>query len=772
MAIHVLIEGYDSLEQIGVGGMAAVYKARKTSIDKVVAIKVLFPYLASDESFIERFKREARAAARIQHENIVNVIDFGESDGSYYIVMEYYDGLTLEDILKDRNDLPLDVAVQILLDVCFGLESAHSHDTVHRDVKPGNIIFTNQGGIKIADFGLAKKSDATSMITQEGKVIGTPAYMSPEQAAGEDVGPQSDIFSLGVVAYELFGQQKPFAGKSYSEVLEKIQTFEPSSVASINPLVQPELEAIVAKMLEKDRDKRYQSCGEVIADLEKTMEKFRITRDRRKLVSYISDPQAYEMAFKEKTVNRCLSQGAFYMKKGESRFEEAILEFKRILFLDPGNERERKNLNRILEKKKKNQTVTVVTTPRSASSSNGRGYKPHDEGKEKKKKHKSVTVVAAGSGGLRRRRVAGKVIGGVAAAVLILAGGWFAHQRGLLTMDMLKSSGNRPPVLSVPKTLSVTGGKRIEFALQSEDAEGDSVRYYCKELPRGAVLSDAGEFEWQVDYNQTGEHKIKFYADDGKSASVSETTIKVQAPELTMDFQKIGTVRADAGKRFNRILRAKSSSGKRVRFSLEKSPDGMRLEQGRLVWVPETNTSGTFEAVVKATDGYVTESQTVTVQVRSVAEQESEMAQVEWELPEKSNVYVDGDLKESETRRFRANLPKGKYTLRADLLDGVTGWIESVDLNPGEKVKLAAPELEYGKLSVYFLGGVGELRVNGKPFKQQPPFSAAKLPVGKHRISCRMAGEKEERRIVITVEKNRETIVEYEMGSAPIVSME
>jgi serine/threonine protein kinase len=772
MAIHVTIEGYDSLEQIGVGGMAAVYKARKTSIDKVVAVKVLFPYLASDESFIERFKREARAAARIQHENIVNVIDFGDSEGSYYIVMEYYDGLTLEDILKDRNDLPLDIAVQILLDVCFGLESAHSHDTVHRDIKPGNIIFTNQGGIKIADFGLAKKSDATSMITQEGKVIGTPAYMSPEQAAGEDVGPQSDIFSLGVVAYELFGQQKPFSGKSYSEVLEKIQTFEPTSVANINPLVQPEFETIVSRMLEKDRNKRYESCNEVIADLEKTMEKYRIARDRRKLVSYISDPQAYERAFKEKTVNRCLSQGAFYMRKGESRFEEAILEFKRILFLDPNNERARKNLNRILEQKGKNQTVTVVTTPKPVPNNNGRSDKQDDKGKEKKKKHKSVTVVAAGSGGPRRRGGAGKVIGGVAAAVLVVAGGWFAYHRGLLTMDLLKSSGNRPPVLSVPKTLSVTGGKRIEFALQSVDAEGDSVRYYCEELPRGAVLSDAGEFEWKVDYNQTGEHKIKFYADDGTSASVSETTINVQAPELTINFQKIGTVRADAGKRFNRTLRAKSSSGKRVRFSLEKSPDGMRLEQGQLVWVPEEKTSGTFEAVVKATDGYVTERQTVTLQVRSVTEQDAEMAQVEWELPEKSNVYIDGDLKESETRRFQANLPKGKYTLRADLMDGVTGWIESVELNPGENIKLAAPKLEYGELSVYFLGGVGELRVNGKLFKQQPPFSAAKVPVGKHRISCRMAGEKEEREIVITVEKNRETIVEYEIGNDPIISME
>jgi serine/threonine protein kinase len=768
MAIHVTIDGYDSLEQIGVGGMAAVYKARKTSIDKVVAIKVLFPYLASDESFIERFQREARAAARIQHENIVNVIDFGDSEGSYYIVMEYYDGLTLEDIVKERHELPLDVAIQILLEVCYGLESAHSHDTVHRDIKPGNIIFTNQGGIKIADFGLAKKSDATSMITQEGKVIGTPAYMSPEQAAGEDVGPQSDIFSLGVVAYEVLGQQKPFAGKSYSEVLEKIQTFEPLAVSSINPLVQPDFEIIVSRMLEKDRAKRYQSISEVIADIEKSMEKFRFARDRRKLASYINDPESYETNFKEKMINRCLSQGAFYMKKGQSRFEEAILEFKRILYLDPENERARKNLDRILEQKGGNETVTVTADAKPVPA---RDAGDRDKVKKKVKKHKSVTAVA-GSGRSRQRRGAGKVVGVVTAAVLVAVGGWFAHQRGWLPMGFLKAAGNKPPVLSAPKKMSVRGGERIEFVLQSIDAEDDSVRYYSEELPRGAALSDAGEFEWKVGYDQAGEHRIKFYADDGTSASVSETIIDVQAAKLSIDFQKIGTVRADAGSRFSRTLQARSSSGKKVRFSLEKAPAGMRIEKGQLVWIPGEETSGTRTAVVTATDGYVTERQTVRVNVRSVAEQQAEMAQVEWELPEKTNVYVDGELKENETRRFQAQLPKGTYTLRAELLDGMTGWVESLDVEPGQKIKLQAPQLEYGKLSVYFLGGVGEFRVNGTLFSRQPPFSGVNVPVGKHRVSCRMAGESKKRQMEITVNKGKETIIEYEIGSDPVVTIE
>jgi serine/threonine protein kinase len=769
MAIHVSIEGYDSLEQIGVGGMAAVYKARKISVDKVVAIKVLFPYLANDESFIERFQREAKAAARIQHENIVNVIDFGQSEDAYYIVMEYYDGQTLEDILKTRSELPLDIVVQVLLEVCYGLESAHSQDTVHRDIKPGNIIFTNQGGIKIADFGLAKKSDSMTMITQHGKVIGTPAYMSPEQAAGKNVGPQSDVFSLGVVAYEILGMKKPFEGKTYSEVLEKIQTYEPLSVADVNPLIQQDFENIVSKMLEKDLDKRYATIGEVITDIEKAMEKFRITRDRRRLVSYISDPDAYEAAYKKKIINRCLSQGAFYMKKGQSHLDEAVLEFKRILYLDPDNERAKRNLERINAKRGKDQTVTMVAPDVPDDSKSGEA-KASDADTKKSKRHKSVTVVAASRNAPRSRR-AGWVIAGVAAAA-VLAAGWFGHQRGLIPLDIIGKSANRPPALSAPGHITVTGGERLEFVLQAVDAEGDSVRFYTDGLPRGATLTEAGEFEWRVGYDQTGKHRIKFYADDGTSASLSETEVEVQAVKLTLDFQRIGTLHVDAGKTLERSLRAKSSSGRPVKYTLKGAPKGVRIEHGKLVWQPDREVSGTFDAVIEASDGAATREQMVTLEVRSVAEQEAELARVDWTLPERANVYVDDDLKESETRRLVVELPKGKHTLRADLMDGTTAWIETLDLKPGENVQLKAPKLSFGSLSVYFLGGVGEFRVDGKLFRAQPPFSRESIPVGKHSVSCRMANEARAKELTISVEKSRETIIEYEVGGEPVVSYE
>lgn len=770
MAMHVSIEGYDSLEQIGVGGMAAVYKARKVSIDKVVAIKVLFPYLAGDTSFIERFQREAKAAARIQHENIVNVIDFGDSDGSYFIVMEYYEGQTLEDILKTQRALPVDIAVLVLLEVCYGLDSAHSQSIVHRDIKPGNIIYTNQGGIKIADFGLAKKSDSATLITQHGKVIGTPAYMSPEQAAGRNVGHQSDIFSLGVVAYDLFCQQKPFEGASYSEVLEKIQTHQPLAIGHFNPLVQPDFDRIVSRMLEKNVADRYQSITEVIADIEKSMEKFRITRDRRRLSSFIKDPEAYEKVFKEKTVARCLSQGAFFMQQGRSHLDEAILEFKRILFVDPSNDRAKKNLDKIMSDRGKDRTQAIdAVHPRAvAEKENGKAAKT----RKGKKQHGSNRVVAA-SVRRRRGRVARRFVGGITALAAIVAAGYFGFTKGLPDLGFLKMEGNTPPVLSVPKRLSVNAGERIEFSLQSVDADGDSVGFYGDELPQGATLSPLGDFVWDVKYGQTGSHKIVFYADDGSSTSSSETIVDVQQASLVIDFKRIGTVRLEAGQTLKRKLQASSSSGESVDFSLVQGPKGMRISKGALVWKTGPEQSGAFKAIVKASDGYTSETQTVAVRVQSPSRdvaQKATTGRIEWTLPETANIYVDGSLREKESRGLSVDLPSGKHTLKAELMDGMTGWLETVDLKSGETVRLEAAEIAYGKLSVYFLGGVGELRIDGEPFKEQPPFTAVSIPAGLHVISCRMANDSEAPEFEITIKEDQETVIEYESGQDPIIT--
>jgi tRNA A-37 threonylcarbamoyl transferase component Bud32 len=340
------IRGYDSFEQIAVGGMAVVFKARKQSIKKTVAIKVLLPHLAADPRFITRFQQEAEAAARVQHENIVNVIDYGKSESSYYIVMEYYDGLTVEELLRTQPRLPIDVSLSIVLNVCYGLEAAHAENLVHRDIKPANVIFTRQGGIKIADFGLAKAIDKFTLVTHAGKVVGTPAYMSPEQTRGEVVGIRSDIFSTGVVAYELLAGRRPFDGGSYSEVVDHIQNQQPALVSSFNPMVEAAFEQVVARMLRKRVDERYPHVAEVVMDLEQLMDRYGFRRDRRALSEFFADPVGYTEAATQVVLERLVGEQPAPAHNAQGR-QAAITHYRKILFLDPADEGARTSLKRL-----------------------------------------------------------------------------------------------------------------------------------------------------------------------------------------------------------------------------------------------------------------------------------------------------------------------------------------------------------------------------------------------------------------------------------------
>jgi tRNA A-37 threonylcarbamoyl transferase component Bud32 len=341
------IRGYDSFEQIAVGGMAVVYKARKQSIKKAVAIKVLLPHLAADPRFITRFQQEAEAAARVQHENIVNVIDYGKSDNSYYIVMEYYDGLTVEELMRTQPRLPIDISLSVVLNVCYGLEAAHAENLVHRDIKPANIIFTRVGGIKIADFGLAKAIDKLTMVTHHGKVVGTPAYMSPEQTRGEAVGVRSDIFSLGVVAYEMLAGRRPFDGASYSEVVDRIQGQEPPLVSSFNPMVEPQVEQVVVRMLRKRTDERYPHVAEVVMDLEQLMDRHGFRRDRRALGEFFADPVGYSEAAAQLVLERLVGERPAGSPSQRQARQATVNHYRKILYLDPTDEGARESLRRL-----------------------------------------------------------------------------------------------------------------------------------------------------------------------------------------------------------------------------------------------------------------------------------------------------------------------------------------------------------------------------------------------------------------------------------------
>ncbi len=258
---------YELTHVVARGGMAQVYRAMDLQLDRPVALKVLFPELSVDRTFVERFRREAQAAANLSHPNIVPVFDWGEDDGSYFIVMEYVDGRPLSAVLRDPDPMPPNEIATIGAGVAAALAFAHRHGVVHRDVKPGNVLITPDGGVKVTDFGIARAVNTEESLTQTGAVMGTAAYFSPEQAEGKGVDARSDIYSLGVVLYEMATGRPPFTGDSPVAVASKHVRDHPLLPRQVNASVPPALEAVVMKAMAKNVDDRYRSAEELRADL-------------------------------------------------------------------------------------------------------------------------------------------------------------------------------------------------------------------------------------------------------------------------------------------------------------------------------------------------------------------------------------------------------------------------------------------------------------------------------------------------------------------------
>ncbi len=257
---------YEVIEELGRGAMGVVYKARDPFIGRMVALKTITPGLLDNPELLQRFYREAQAAGSLQHPNIVIIYDLGEAEGLPYIAMEFLEGQSLEKTIAAKPNMPLAQKLNVILQLSRGLDYAHKHGVVHRDIKPGNIIVMRDGTVKVVDFGIVRLS-STSM-TSTGMVIGTVGYMSPEQAQGEHVDARSDLFSVGVVMYELFAYRKPFAGSNVAAVLIKIVTEEPPPLAEAAPQVPPQLCEIVHRCLHKNPAERFQSLEDLVLDLE------------------------------------------------------------------------------------------------------------------------------------------------------------------------------------------------------------------------------------------------------------------------------------------------------------------------------------------------------------------------------------------------------------------------------------------------------------------------------------------------------------------------
>lgn len=257
---------YEILFQLGGGGMAIIYKARDTLLNRPVTVKVLRSEYTGDEEFVARFRKEAQAVAKLSHPNIVSVYDVGQEGDIHYIVMEFVEGKNLKQVIKEMGRIPVKHAVDIARQICDGLQDAHEHGIVHRDIKPHNILVMDNGRIKVTDFGIAQIMSSVT-ITNSGTIVGSVHYFSPEQAKGGTTSVKSDIYSAGVVLYEMITGKVPFEGESPIAVALKQIQENPVPPSRINPQLPHELERVILKAMEKDADLRYNSAGEMAREL-------------------------------------------------------------------------------------------------------------------------------------------------------------------------------------------------------------------------------------------------------------------------------------------------------------------------------------------------------------------------------------------------------------------------------------------------------------------------------------------------------------------------
>lgn len=258
---------YRILSKIGVGGMADVYKGEDTLLGRPVAIKILHANFASDDEFVSRFKREAQAAGKLNHPNIVNMYDVGYDQDMHYIIMEYVDGETLKEYITRHHRLSIDEAVKITISIGEGLEHAHAMGIVHCDIKPHNVIITNTGRVKVTDFGIARAMNSTNTVMYTNSIMGSAHYLSPEQASGKSVDGNTDIYSLGVVLYEMLTGKVPFEGDTPISVALKHVREKVIPPTRYNPSIPPLLESVVLKALAKNPADRFESISEMMGDL-------------------------------------------------------------------------------------------------------------------------------------------------------------------------------------------------------------------------------------------------------------------------------------------------------------------------------------------------------------------------------------------------------------------------------------------------------------------------------------------------------------------------
>ncbi len=278
---HLLAERYRIRKLLGSGGMADVYEAWDLELDEAIAVKVVHPDVASREEMVSQFKKEIKLARKIVHPNVCRIFDFGSDQELKFVTMELLEGSTLDRLTRERTDLDLDTKIEMFREILTGLEAAHQTGIIHRDLKPQNVMVTPEGRAVIMDFGIARELDTSEIDTSSSDVVGTPAYMAPERMLGNPVDQRADVYSLGVILFELATGRRPFSGLTVFDMAQNQLSVDPPPPSAINPELPPWLEPIILKMLAKQPEDRFQNVAEVMADLPKS--------DRIKTVLLVDD---------------------------------------------------------------------------------------------------------------------------------------------------------------------------------------------------------------------------------------------------------------------------------------------------------------------------------------------------------------------------------------------------------------------------------------------------------------------------------------------------
>ncbi|MGB8225003.1 MAG: serine/threonine-protein kinase [Polyangiales bacterium] len=351
------LEKYEVLDEIGHGGMATVYRARDTSLDRFVALKVLHPHLQRTSEARARFTREAKSVAKLRHPNILEIYDYsGEASDETYIAAELLTGPTLKDFVLEHNDVPPEIAASIALQLADALREAHANGIIHRDVKPENVLIHEDRCVKLTDFGIAHMVD-THAFTVTGQILGSPGHMAPEQVEGGTCDVRSDVFSLGTVLYFCATGRLPFVGRNPHHLLKLLLEGEYPDPLRLNPAIGAHLAGIMIKALARAPSDRYQSATEMAVDLSSFLVEMGIERPDETLARYLADPDEVADRLREQSLRRLLVIGASAAKGGDVPKAQAALS--RALALDEGNDRALKLLSSLGRRRRRKSLIAT-----------------------------------------------------------------------------------------------------------------------------------------------------------------------------------------------------------------------------------------------------------------------------------------------------------------------------------------------------------------------------------------------------------------------------